>query len=184
MSEIGEKIIANLKTISEDAKNSFGELSLEQINWRPSGDGWSVGQCFEHLIIANEMFYGELDKIADGTRRNSTLEKLSPLSGFFGNLMIKSLKKDERKYKAPSKNILPPSEIDPNIIELFAAHQAEMIGKIELTSNADCRKTIVTSPFMKFMTYRLEDGFNIIVEHERRHLRQAERVKQNENFPQ
>ena len=129
------------------------------------------------------MFYDEIAKIAGGTRKSSFLENYSLLSGFFGNLMVNSLKKDGRKFKAPSQKIIPPSEIDPNIIELFAAHQSELIEKIKRTGTADWRKTKITSPFMKLMTYRLADGFRIVVEHERRHVRQAKRVVQTEGFP-
>lgn len=176
-------ITNELQTISENALKTFGELSAEQINWRPSETGWSVGQCFEHLIKSNELFFDELDRIASGNRKNSLLESFSPLSGFFGNLLISSLKKDTRKFKAPTQKIVPPSEIDPNIIKIFAAHQAELVEKIKRTESADWNKITITSPFMKLMTYRLADGYKIIVEHERRHFRQATRVLQAESFP-
>lgn len=172
-----------LQTISADAQKTFGDLNAEQINWKPGAEGWSVGQCFEHLIKTNELFYSELDQIANGTRRSSFLEKWSPLSGVFGNLLISSLKKDSRKFKAPTQKIVPPSEIDPHIIEVFAAHQAELIGKIKQTESADWNKIKITSPFMKLMTYRLADGFQVVVEHEKRHFRQAERVVKAEGFP-
>lgn len=176
-------IAAELETISADAQTTFGNFSAAQINWKPSAEGWSVGQCFEHLIKSNELFYDELDKIGGGVRRNSFLESYSPLSGFFGNLLINSLKKDSRKFKAPTRDIVPPSEIDQNIVEIFAAHQSELIAKIKRTESADWRKTKVTSPFMKLITYKLSDGYQVIVEHEKRHVRQAERVTQNEGFP-
>ena len=177
------KLVSELEEISGSAKNTFGDLNGEQINRKPSADGWSVGQCFEHLIKANELFYGELEKIAAGTRENSFLENYSPLSSFFGNLLVNSLKKDARKFKAPTQKIVPPSEIDANIIEFFAAHQSELIEKIKQTAAADWQKTKVTSPFMKLITYKLSDGYQVVVEHEKRHVRQAERVLQAENFP-
>ncbi len=177
------EIISELQNISADTQKTFGKLSAEQINWKPSEDGWSVGQCFEHLIKTNELFYVELDKIASGTRRNSFLENWSPLSSVWGNLLISSLKKDDRKFKAPTQKIVPPSEIDANIIEIFAAHQSELIEKIKQTEVADWNKITITSPFMKLMTYRLADGFQIIIEHEKRHFRQAERVTLTYGFP-
>ena len=177
------EIISELQTITDGTQKTFGKFSAEQINWKPSETGWSVGQCFEHLIKTNELFYGKLDEIAAGKQKNSFLENYSPLSGFFGNLLISSLKKDERKFKAPSRKIVPPSEIDANIIEIFAAHQAELIGKIKQTETANWNKTKITSPFMKLMTYKLSDGYKIVVEHERRHFRQAERVTKENNFP-
>lgn len=176
-------LINELQKISDDAQSKFGSLSAEQINWRPSAEGWSVGQCFEHLIKTNELFYGELEKISDGTRKNSFWENWSPLTSFAGKFLIKSLKSDERKFKAPSKAIVPPSSVDENIIEQFSKHQAELTEKIKRTVNSDWRKTVITSPFMKLMTYSFADGLQVVLEHEKRHLRQAERVMQAENFP-
>lgn len=183
MEEEVSKLVSELEKISANAQETFGGLSGGQINWKPNAGGWSVGQCFEHLIKSNELFYDELERIASGARKNSFLESYSPLSSFFGNLLINSLKKDARKFKAPTQKIVPPSEIDANIVEIFAAHQSELIGKIRRTEAADWKKTKVTSPFMKLITYKLSDGYQVIVEHERRHVRQAERVLQAENFP-
>ncbi len=176
-------LLSEFQGISEDTQKTFGKLLIEQINWKPSAQVWSIGQCFEHLIKTNELFYAELDKIADRTRRNSFLENYSPLSSVFGNLLISSLKKDSRKFKAPSQKVVPPSAIDPNIVEIFAAHQAELIEKIKRTENADWNKIKITSPFMKLITYKLSDGFRVVVEHEKRHFRQAERVLQTTGFP-
>ncbi len=177
------EIISELETISADAQKTFGNLSPAQINWRPSTEGWSVGQCFEHLIKTNELFYSDLDKISDGARRNSFLENYSPLSGFFGNLLINSLKKDERKFKAPSQKIVPPSDVDAEIVRNFTAHQAELIEKIKRIEKADWNKIKITSPFMKLMTYKLSDGFCVVIEHEKRNFRQAKRVIETEGFP-
>ncbi len=177
------KFIEDAETIAEDIQKTFGNLSAEQINWKPSAEIWSVGQCFDHLIKANSLFFPELERIAGGERKNSFWENYSPLSSFFGNLLVNSLKKDERKFKAPSKAIVPPSEIDAKIIEQFAAHQAEVIERIKQTDAADWQKTKITSPFMKLMTYKLADGYRVIIEHERRHVRQAKRAMQAENFP-
>ena len=177
------KLVSELESISAEAQKTFGNLSAEQINWKPSATGWSVGQCFEHLVKSNELFYDELERIASGTRKNSFLENYSPLSSFFGNLLVGSLKKDARKFKAPTQKIVPPSEIDANMIEIFAAHQSELIGKIKRTQNANWKKIKITSPFMKLITYKLTDGFQVVVEHERRHVRQAERVTRTEGFP-
>jgi len=177
------KFVEDAEAIAQDIKKTFGDLSAEQINWKPSADGWSVGQCFEHLIKTNSLFFPELEKIAGGSRKNSFLENYSPLSSFFGNLLINSLKKDGRKFKAPSKAIVPPSEIDAGIIMQFAAHQTEVIEQIKRTETADWQKTKITSPFMKLMTYKLADGYQVIIEHERRHVRQAKRAMQAEDFP-
>ena len=178
-----DNLLSELRKISGDATGIFGDLTAEQINWKSGAEGWSVGQCFEHLIKTNLLFFPELERIAGRTRTNSFWENYSPLSSFFGNLLVKSLQKDGRKFKAPSQAIVPPSEIDAHIVELFAAHQSELIEKVKSTEQADWQKTKITSPFMKLITYTLADGYRVVIEHERRHIRQAERVVQADNFP-
>jgi hypothetical protein len=178
-----DNLLSELRKISGDATGIFGDLTAEQINWKSGAEGWSVGQCFEHLIKTNLLFFPELERIAGRTRTNSFWENYSPLSSFFGNLLVNSLKKDERKFKAPTQKIVPPSEINASIIEQFVAHQTELVEKIKSTENADWQKIKMTSPFMRLVTYKLADGFRVVVEHERRHFRQAERVTQTEGFP-
>jgi hypothetical protein len=103
MNNGADRLISELEQIAEDARNAFGSLSAEQINWKPALDGWSVGQCFDHLIKSNRELFPAFDKIGRGNWKNSFLGNYSPLSGFFGSLLVNSLKKDERKFKAPSR---------------------------------------------------------------------------------
>ena len=176
-----DEIISEIEKIASDTQSTFGKLSNRQINFKPSAESWSIGQCFDHLIKTDSLFFSELDKIAEGTRKNSFIETWSPLSSIWGNMLISSLKKDERKFKAPSKLIIPPSEIDADTIEKYTQHLVKLIKKIKQTETADWRKVVMTSPFMSLMTYKLGDGYQIIVEHNKRHFRQAERVLEMQN---
>lgn len=174
------KIVAEIEKISADAKQTFGNLSAEQINWKPSAESWSVGQCFEHLIKSNELYFQEFDRIASGERQNSFWENWSPFSGFFGKFIANGLKKDSQKIKTIPQAV-PPSEIDAGIIEQFVSRQAVLIEKIKAMQNADWQKIRLTSPFLKVATYNLNDAFQIIIEHEKRHFRQAERALEMQN---
>ena len=176
-------IIEGFEKVAEDAATTFGDLSAEQINWKPSAEGWSVGQCLDHLIKSNEAFEPEFEKLASGNRKNSLLENFSPLTGFFGNFLLKSLKNDAKKFKAPSKAIVPPSDVPADIVDRFVAHQKDLAEKITSLDGIDWQKTVITSPFLKIMTYRLGKGFEIAVEHEKRHVRQAKRVMEADGFP-
>lgn len=177
-----EGVTNELEGVSEDVKRSFGGLSPEQLNWRPAPDSWSVAQCLDHLIKSNEEFYPELDGIAEGTRKNTLWQTWSPLSGIAGSFLVATLKKDGNKVKTNQK-MTPPSEIGADIIDRFMNHQAEFAAKIRSTSGTEWRKVVLTSPFVKIMTYRMDVGLQALVEHEKRHLRQAKRVMETEGFP-
>lgn len=175
-------VTEELEQIGSEARGLFGALTPEQINWKPALESWSIGQCLDHLIKSNEMFFGDMDKIAAGTRQNSFWEKWSPFSSFFGGLLISSLEKDGRKSKA-SAAATPPSDVPADIVERFVAHQAKVAEKVRAAEGADWTKVVLTSPFLSLLTYKLDDGCRIMTVHERRHLRQAKRVMESDSFP-
>ena len=179
--------IANIKQAltasAEDARQKFGSLSAEQLNWKPAENSWSVAQCLEHLVKTNAEFYPEFEKLASGRRRNTAWQSYSPLTGFFGRFLIKAVTEDSKKAKAPSNRIVPGSDVDPMIVEHFVADIVNVNGKIDACSGVDLRRTVVSSPFMRLITYTLDDAYTVLVEHTKRHIRQAERVMQKPGFP-
>ncbi len=176
-------ITSQMSEAAASAAADFGHLSAEQFNWKPGEKSWSVGQCIDHIIKTNHQFYPEFDKLAAGSRQNSFWENWSPFSGWGGRFLIKAVSEDSKKAKAPSNDIVPPSDIEPDIIARFSAHIAEVNKKVEACAAADRQKTVVTSPFLAIFTYRLDDAFTVLVEHTKRHIRQARRVMEAPGFP-
>lgn len=86
-----EQITNEMRVIADDARNTFGALTNAQLNWKPSAESWSIGQCLDHLIKTNEQFYPEFEKLAAGTRQNTFWENWSPLTGFFGRFLINAV---------------------------------------------------------------------------------------------
>jgi len=175
--------INEIEKVTADVQKNFGSLSAAQLNWKPAAESWSVGQCLEHLIKTNTAMFPALDSVGNGTHTNSFWENYSPFTGFLGGYLTKSMKNNEKKFKAPSKTIIPPSEIASDIVSQFAKHNEVVGAKIDAAKNADLENTVMTSPFMSLMTYKLADALTIIVEHEKRHVQQAMRVMEMEGFP-
>src|SRR5260370_15470558 len=46
------RLISELDTADQRAKELAKGLTPLQVNWKPSQDAWSVGQCLEHLRVA------------------------------------------------------------------------------------------------------------------------------------
>src|SRR5262245_8019435 len=67
-------------------------LTGAQLNWKPSPEAWSVGQCLEHLCLANEVYAEPMAKALDG-RRTGPVDEIIP--GWFGRWFI-------RKYIEPN----------------------------------------------------------------------------------
>ncbi|MFM9904121.1 MAG: DinB family protein [Pyrinomonadaceae bacterium] len=183
MTERIEQVTDDLSKTADDAKATFGGLSAEQLNWKPAEKSWSIGQCLEHIIKTNHEFDAELVKIAAGKRENSFWENYSPFTGLAGRFLVNAVSSDSTKAKAPSERIVPPSEIDSKIVERFVMEISETNKKVAACAAADLKKTVVTSPFLSVMTYRLDDALTVLAEHTKRHIRQAKRVMETEGFP-
>ena len=183
MDERITQITSELTQVAEDTRATFGGLTSEQLNWKPAENSWSVGQCLEHIVITNEKFYPDFEKLASGARRNSLIESWSPLTGFFGRFLINAVSEDSKKSKVPSNTVAPPSGVDANIVDRFVSHIEDVNRKLEACAGADRQKTVLTSPFFFLATYSLDDAYTALVEHTKRHIRQAKRVVAAEGFP-
>ncbi|HMQ05411.1 MAG TPA: DinB family protein [Pyrinomonadaceae bacterium] len=180
-----DKTCSDLAAVANAATEAFGNLSAEQLNWKPSEKQWSIAQCFDHLITTHSLYAKDLDRLASGDTKMSFWERYSPLSGFFGRFLIKGLDpKNTKKMTTTAKASPAKSEIGVDIIERFSAHQDDLAEQIRRASEkVDPEKQIVTSPLLWIVTYSLADALTFIPMHCERHFDQAKRVMANEGFP-
>jgi hypothetical protein len=177
-------LISEAEKISEEARATFGRLSPAQLNWKPGPEQWSIGQCFDHLILTNRPYFPVFEKIAAGERKRSLWQRMPLLPAFFGKLVINAVSPESaRKVKARKAFQPAASEVDGQIISRFARHQEELVRLMKATDGLELEKIIITSAISSLVTYSLLDGCRILITHERRHFLQAERVMAEEGFP-
>jgi hypothetical protein len=178
------EILDEVEALAKETGEIFGSLNAGQINWKPTADAWSVGQCFDHLVTANREYFPQLDQIIKGEKNTTMWQRMPFLPGFFGQIVIGAVHPDSsKKLKAPKIFHPSSSKIDPLIITKFIAHQREMIGKMKATMGMKLEKIIIYSPVTKVVIYSLLDAYRIITAHERRHFNQAHRLKEMPGFP-
>jgi hypothetical protein len=180
-----EQIANELKRSAEDARATFGSFSSKQLNWKPAPKSWSIAQCFDHLITTHTLYFPLFERLAKGGAKQTFWENYSPLSGFFGRFLIKSLRPENVKpMKTTSRAFPSSSEIGGDIIDRYVENQILLIEAIEkVAAEADPAKTIVTSPLMGLVTYSLDDCYEILAVHGPRHFNQAKRVAESNGFP-
>lgn len=176
---------AEAAAITQDVQATFGQLNAKQLNWKPDTTSWSVAQCLEHLIAANHEMFVPFDEVLSEQKRMTRWERMPVLPGFFGKQMVKLVSPEgARKYKAPAQIQPAASALDAQIVGRFVAQQHELVDRLERLENFFVEKIIITSPFMKLITYSVLDACRLTVAHERRHLAQARRVTEMAGFPQ
>ena len=176
-------LISAANSVANEAKNTFGLLTPAQLNWKPSGERWSVAQCFDHLLTSNRPYIPIVDNVLAG-HKQTFWQSMPVLPGLMGKLLIKSLDPVKgRNLKAPTKFQPAQSDISDSVIDDFVAQQATIVGKMKATAHLELDKIILSSPVTSVVTYSLIDAYRVIVVHEQRHFQQAQRVTAETGFP-
>jgi len=178
------KLRSETETITKNVETVFGDLNFEQLNWKPNAKSWGVGQCFEHLIVTNNLYFPAIQKVIDGKHRNNFFSKIPLMVDLIAVVMKNSLN-PEQKRKMKTFKIFEPavSNVSETIIEDFAENQLKLIEMIEACKDFDAHQIKIAEPLSAALNLRLDDAFEILVMHEKRHFLQAERVMQTEGFP-
>ena len=174
----------NLASIARDAESTFGQLNAQQLNWRPDADRWSVAQCFEHLLTANRLMLEQAALALNGRAPRTVWQRLPVLPGLFGKALIRSQAPTAtKKYKAPRLAQPTASDVAPDVIQRFVDQHRDIVSRVEALDAQRAARAIMVSPFIRFITYSVLDGWRLIVAHNRRHVAQARRVTESSGFP-
>lgn len=169
--------ILELDKITQDFEMHFSNLTQEELNWRPYPGDWSIAQNLEHLIIVNETYYPVLASLKNNTYKTPFIAKSGIIVSFLGKTVLKAVQPD-RKEKMKTFPLWEPSysEVHSDILLMFKNHQAELQQKIADSSDLVKKGVIISSPAKRMIVYKLETAYDIIVNHEMRHLEQAKEI--------
>ena len=157
----------------------FGVLTAEELNWKPDPKTWSIAQNISHLIQFNETYFPILESLQKEKYKPPFMAKFKFIVSFFGEMILKSVQPEsERKVKTISIWEPVKSSIAEGIIDKFKQHQSELIDAMEKASDLAKKETVISSPANRFIVYPIDVAFDIIVAHEKRHLKQSKKVYQ------
>ena len=164
--------------------DTFRHLRFDQLNWQPTAESWSVGQCLDHLITINRLYFPVFADLAAGRKKKTFWERLPILPGMFGAMIVQSVLPENTK-KTKTLGVFEPrqSDIPLSVLDDFGKMQQELIEKMTGLDFLDHQKVIITSPAASFVVYSLQDACTLLTPHEDPHFDQAKRVVAMEQFP-
>jgi hypothetical protein len=172
-----------LDEIVDETHALFGPLNARQLNWRADATRWSVAQCFEHLLTANRLMLGAADDALAGRGPTSMWQRLPVLPAVLGRMLIHSQSPTTtRRFKAPVKARPASSDIAAEIIQQFVDQHVDLAERVRTLDERRAARVVMTSPFIRVVTYSVLDGWRLIVAHDRRHTEQARRVTLSPGF--
>jgi hypothetical protein len=170
--------------MAQETQATFGGFDARQLNWRPDAARWSVAQCFEHLLTANRLIFQAAEAALNNARPRTLWQRLPVLPGVLGRMLIRSQAPTAaRRFTAPSKAQPAAGDIASDIIQRFVEQHRDAVARVQALDERDAARAIMTSPFIRVVTYSVLDGWRLILAHDRRHFEQARRVTLSPEFP-
>ena len=176
------RLIGEFDASDQSAKELIAGLTPEQLNWQPTPGAWSTGQCLEHLCITNEAYVPAILASLAG-KPVSPVQEITP--GWFARWFIRSYIEPSRQTKRASapKKIVPGAQVEPSVLDRFLHSNQAARELVRHAGDYDVNQIRFGNPFFPILRFTAGTGLQIVSRHERRHLLQAERVKQSSGFP-
>lgn len=169
------QIRTEVAAVLDRAHAIAGRLTGRELVWSPPGGGWSVGQVFEHLLIADGSYLVKMRPIVAGARAGSTRSPgLSWHPSLAGRVLVWALR-SSRKLPAPPMYQPPPAPRE-RVAERYLEQLKEVLSLVDAARAVDLRASRVGSPVSPLIRLNLGDCFAILAVHSQRHMGQAERV--------
>jgi len=151
-------------------------LTRPELNWKPSPDKWSVGQCLEHLCVANEVYCRAISNSLV-EHPVEVVQEITP--GWLGRWFIRNYiePSSRTKRRRAPKKITPGPQVELSVLDRFLASNRRARELVHRTRNYDVNRIRFRNPFVPVIYFTVGTGLEILSKHELRHLLQAEGVR-------
>lgn len=178
-----EELLYRAEMVKQDVRDEFSNLTAFQLNWKPNAETWSIGQCLDHIMVADRTYFPPVEAILEGNYSRPFWSLIPGKSKVWGKLLISMLKDTNRKL--PTVEVFFPTEskVGEAIVDQFMLHEDLVIQYLQRMDTVDNGKYYVKSPVSNYITYSVRDLAEIMLLHQERHFKQAKRLMSLEKFP-
>lgn len=169
-----EDLIRITKYNKEEAKIAK-LLSDEVLNKKSSEESWSILECFEHINRYGDFYIPEINQRIDNSKYPfSDIFKSNWLGRYFSGALQYS---EQQKTIKTFKSMNPiHSDLNPNVLETFIQQQDEILNLLEKSRKVNWDKTKTAISISKLIKLKLGDSFRVLIYHNERHVKQAEKI--------
>ena len=164
--------------IEADLRRLMADLTEAQFHAPPSLGGWSVGHCIEHLILTGKAYLPRWD----AALRQAHDEHCRPVPefsyGWWQRIALRLTEDPTRLKRRTPAECSPYARfsIEDTLMRFLGMHR-QFTRRVAGAGEVDVRRVKVRSPFSSHLRFALGFSFDLVLAHERRHLRQAWEVR-------
>ncbi len=153
----------------------YKKESDSKLNWKQNESSWSVLECIEHLNRYGEFYIPEISlRIAQATHPSVPIFKSNWLGSYFSNAV--SYKEKLNKMKTFATMNPNNSVLNRAVLNTFLIQQQQLQSLLEQAKKVHLDKTKTAISISKFIKLKLGDTFRVVIYHNQRHIKQAEKV--------
>jgi len=171
-----DELSADTRGIILFAEQLKARAESEMIRQRNDG-GWSAAQVLYHLNVYSQYYLPAIEKAISGNPPSGYSFKPGLLGNYFTGLMGTDASGMVKKKMKSPKNAVPPPVIHvKESLNEFLQHQHHLLNLLEIVRSVHLGKVRIPVSIAKFIRMKLGDTLRFYIEHEKRHVKQMERV--------
>lgn len=178
--------LEQIEAVRQRAHGLTHGLTNPQWNWHPPDGGWSIAECVEHLNVINRLYLSSIGEAIQKGRAAGRTSAGPYRHPWLGNLLLRTIEPPvKRKFRAPRKfqPAAKPQFDGPHLLADFDALHSQMKKLVTEANGLDLGRVRLSSPALSLLRISLGQAFAILCAHDRRHLWQSERLRENPVFP-
>ena len=172
------KVLRYLDQSEQQFRELIADVTPEQWKWRPTPARWSVGECAEHIVLAEELLFASVEKAVASPPNPDWAEQTKGKTEFLEKIMPNRV----GKATAPESIVPSGTWTKEETIARFEKARARTRKFTETTDVALMEHTL-EHPFPVFKTLNAYQWLIYIPLHNIRHNGQLGDVKKAEGYP-
>jgi hypothetical protein len=177
-------LIDEAQEIVKESSRFLSGLSGVQLNWKPDPSVWSAAQCFDHLVVTDQLYIPKLQIAINEAIQKRIFSQQAIRTSLPGKLFLYSLKPGQKRKLKTFKIFYPHETFSREEIQkLFAGHQDTLIELMRKADGLDLNKVKISSPVSGLLKFRTGECFQFLLLHQQRHFSQAQNLATLAEFP-
>jgi hypothetical protein len=166
-----QRLLAHLEMTASWLRDEVAGASRAQLEFRPSGDSWSIMEVVEHLVLVAPIYWADLQASLK-TRTRPGASRWND-----ADILWYGIDRTAREKAIPSEVPKPKQRTLGEALDEYDKHHARLVEYIKSTDD-DLRSHIVARQGSDAYQWAL-----LITAHEQRHILQIREVKAHPTFP-
>jgi len=179
-----EELQKQFEQVGEQAQILTRGLSETQFNWRAEPRAWSIEECLAHLIIVGQTEIRLIEKaVQDGRARGLTGNGPFQYGWMERTVLRQTEPPARRRFSSPRRFRPVHGQPITAVLPTFVHLQRQFAQLAAQAEGLDLARVKVATPMTRLLKFSLGTTLAQAAAHERRHLDQARRVRENPGFP-